>query len=69
MKWHILHYEEGTVGFKVAEKYQKAKNEFCKSGADSKTGIINIGGMVNGHMPETYYFLANDYYYELEKQV
>ena len=45
MKWHILHYEEGTVGFKVAEKYQKAKNEFCKSGADSKTGIINIGGM------------------------
>ena len=66
MKWHILHYEEVTVGFKVAEKYQKAKNEFCKSGADSKTGIINIGGMVNGHMPETYYFLANDYLHKLK---
>jgi len=66
LKWHILHYEEGTVGFKVAEKYQKAKNEFCKSGADSKTSIINIGGMVNGHMPGTYYFLANDYLHKLK---
>lgn len=32
----------------------------------SKTGIINIGGMVNGHMPETYYFLANDYLHKLK---
>lgn len=60
------HSEEGYVGFKVAEKFQKAKNEFCKSGADSMTGFINIGGMVNGHMPGTYYFLANDYLYKLK---
>lgn len=70
-------YDEDTylgvhVGFYVAKKYSKAKNEFIHSGADSTGGIpeaINYGGMVHGHMPGTYYFLANDYYDKLEEVV
>lgn len=61
--------DEYFVGYRVAEKYQDAKNEFCHSGADSKlNNFLNIGGMEHGHMVGTYYFLANDYKNKLEEK-
>lgn len=44
----------------------KAKYEFIHSGVDSKIEKLKIGGMVHGHMPGTYYFLASDYHNRLK---
>lgn len=52
-----------NVGFYVAEKYYDAKIKFCLSAADSASPLantLNIGGMVNAHMPATYYFITVD---------
>ena len=61
------------TGFFVAKKYHNAKWEFVWSGADSKDMTLltflhfpkgkspfGAGGMVDAHMPGTYYLLAND---------
>lgn len=50
-------------GFYVAPKYKKAKDAFCLSGADSlgPANFVRMGGMVNAHMPATYYFIAIDH--------
>ena len=56
------------MGFYVAPKYKSAKDAFCHSGADStKIGnIFRLGGMVNAHMPATYYLVAVDSRSKLE---
>lgn len=62
------------AGFKVADRYDSAKMQFCLSGSDSVIKKIpifkwlgcNLGGMEHGHMLGTYYFLSNDYNDELE---
>lgn len=49
-----------SIGFNVAPRYYDALSEFCKSGADTKkiANFFRMGGMVNAHMPTTYYLLA-----------
>lgn len=56
------------AGFKVADRYDSAKMQFCLSGSDTKEYIaaVNGGGMTHAHMVGTYYFLANDYKNKLE---
>ena len=51
------------AGFKVADRYDSAKMQFCLSGLDTKAWAkpIHLGGMEHGHMLGTYYFLSNDY--------
>ncbi len=48
------------VGFYVADKYKAAKSKFIYSCPDTKVDLFNLGGMVNGHMGGTYYFLSNN---------
>lgn len=58
------------MGFDVANKYQDAKNEFIKSGVDSKLhDFMNLGGMTNCHMPGTYYFLSKNYDNKLKEVI
>ncbi len=56
------------IGFFVAPKYKDAKREFIISclDQDKRADFIRLGGMTNGHMPGTYYFLASDYYKRLK---
>lgn len=62
------HFDVSQMGIYVAPKYKSAKDAFCHSGADSKKigNILRLGGMVNAHMPATYYLVAVDSRSKLE---
>ena len=46
--------------YNVAIQYKDAKSKFIYSCPDTKVDVFNLGGMVNGHMPGTYYFLSKE---------
>ena len=51
------------IGFYVAKRYNNAKKEFVRSGADSAAEVamkVRMGGMLHSHMPGTYYLIADD---------
>lgn len=65
---YTFFFKPTEVGFYVAPKYSNAKLQFIKSARDtSEMGDdLRLGGMVNGHMGGTYYFLASDYHNRLK---
>ena len=54
--------------YNVAIQYKDAKSKFIYSclDKDKRADFIRLCGMVNGHMPGTYYFLSHDYNNELK---